>query len=141
VCGDAPAAEGVTIFGQVTTERLADLYRRAWVFCLPSSYEGFGVPYIEAMASGTAVVATPNPGALEVLDGGIFGKIVEPDQIGAAILELLNDARSRDSMAATGLVRAQEYSWDRVVSAYERIYADVAAERQRVGRPMRKAWT
>jgi len=141
VCGDAPLAAGVTTFGRITTERLADLYRRAWVFCLPSSYEGFGVPYIEAMASGTAVVATPNPGALEVLDGGRFGKIVEPDQIGAAILELLNNAPPRDSMAAAGLKRAQEYSWDRVLSEYERIYTEVAAERQKMGRRVRSAWT
>jgi phosphatidyl-myo-inositol alpha-mannosyltransferase len=140
VCGDAPAAAGMTVFGRVTTERLADLYRRAWVFCLPSSYEGFGVPYIEAMASGTSVVATPNPGALEVLDGGKYGAIAEPRQIGAAVLELLKDEPRRNSIAAAGLERAQEYSWDRVVAAYERIYTDVAAERQRAGRPVPRAW-
>ena len=72
VCGDAPPAPNVAAFGRVPLEKLADLYRRAWVFCLPSSYEGFGVPYIEAMASGTPVVATPNVGAVEVLgDGGM----------------------------------------------------------------------
>ena len=61
VCDDAPPAPGVTVLGRVGEAQLAELYRKAWVFCLPSSYEGFGVPYIEAMASGTAVVATPNP--------------------------------------------------------------------------------
>ncbi len=46
---------------------LAQAYREAWVFALPSTYEGFGLPYLEAMASGTPVVATPNPGASELL--------------------------------------------------------------------------
>lgn len=50
--------DGVRVLGKVSLERLTEFYRRAWLFCLPSSYEGFGVPYIEAMASGTAVVAT-----------------------------------------------------------------------------------
>ena len=51
VCNDAPIEPGVSVLGLVPLEQLAELYRRAWVFCLPSSYEGFGVPYIEAMAS------------------------------------------------------------------------------------------
>ena len=62
--------DGLSWFGRVDAVRLAELYRKAWVFCLPSTYEGFGVPYIEAMASGTVVVATPNPGALEVTRNG-----------------------------------------------------------------------
>jgi phosphatidylinositol alpha-mannosyltransferase len=67
---------GVKVFGGVSEAELIDLYQQAWVFCLPSSYEGFGVPYIEAMACGTPVVATPNPGALQVLDGGRYGLYV-----------------------------------------------------------------
>src|SRR5581483_8941283 len=91
VCSDAPAAPGVTVHGRVSEKELAELYSRAWVFCLPSSYEGFGVPYIEAMASGTPVVATPNPGSLEVLDGGRCGVIVDPDELGDALIALLRD--------------------------------------------------
>jgi glycosyltransferase involved in cell wall biosynthesis len=82
VCEDAPAEPGVTVFGKVPLDRLSELYRRAWVFCLPSSYEGFGVPYIEAMASGTPVVATPNVGAREVLDDGKYGVIAPPAELG-----------------------------------------------------------
>ena len=47
--------------GRVSDEELARLYARAWVFCLPSSYEGFGIPYAEAMSAGLPVVATPKP--------------------------------------------------------------------------------
>ena len=65
---------GVRRYGRVSSETLAELYRSAWAFCLPSTYEGFGVPYIEAMAARTAVIATsPNPGAREVLSDGSYG--------------------------------------------------------------------
>ena len=50
---------GRRAFGAVDEATLHELLRRAWVMCLPSAYEGFGRPYIEAMAAGTAVVASP----------------------------------------------------------------------------------
>jgi glycosyltransferase involved in cell wall biosynthesis len=95
VCDNVPDAPGVTAFGRVPFLKLTDLFRRASVFCLPSSYEGFGVPYIEAMASGTPVVATPNPGACEVLQNGEFGVIAEPENLSASLLSLLTDAREQ----------------------------------------------
>jgi phosphatidylinositol alpha-mannosyltransferase len=62
---------GVRRYGRVSAAELAELYRSSWLFCLPSTYEGFGVPYIEAMAANTAVIATsPNPGAAEILERG-----------------------------------------------------------------------
>ncbi len=129
VCVDAPAAPGVDLMGRVSTAALAELYRRAWVFCLPSSYEGFGVPYIEAMASAAPVVATPNPGAAEVLDGGRFGVIAEPEQLGRAVLSLLQDEPRRRQLAAAGLERAGSYGWDRIAAAYEAVYAAVRGAR------------
>jgi glycosyltransferase involved in cell wall biosynthesis len=91
---DAPDAPGVVQLGRPPTDELAEHYRRAWVFCLPSTYEGFGIPYVEAMASGTAVVASPNPGAREVLRNGALGRVVRP----AA-------ARSGTPAAGTGRAR------------------------------------
>jgi glycosyltransferase involved in cell wall biosynthesis len=125
VCGDAPAAPGVEVLGRLSTADLADRYRRAWVFCLPSSYEGFGVPYIEAMASGTPVVATPNVGAREVLDEGRFGLIVDPGQLGQAILSLLQSPGERERLSVAGLARVQQYSWDTIVSRYETLYEEL----------------
>jgi len=129
VCDDAPAVPGVTVFGRVSLEKLAELYRRAWVFCLASSYEGFGVPYIEAMASGTPVVATPNVGACEVLGDGKFGVIVEPAKLGEALLRLLCDSDERERLRRVGLERARDFDWNRIAGQYERIYADLTEER------------
>lgn len=129
VCSDAPEADGVTVFGRISSEKLAELYRKAWVFCLPSSYEGFGVPYIEAMASGTPVVATPNPGAIEVLENGDLGVIVQPDGLGRALISLLNDEERRKRYAVAGLERAKDYGWDTIASQYKQLYSRVLSGR------------
>jgi phosphatidylinositol alpha-mannosyltransferase len=122
VCKDAPQRPGVKVLGRVSDDELAALYGRAWVFCLPSSYEGFGIPYAEAMAAGCPVVATPNPGALEVTGGGQFGVIVEPEGVGSAIARLLGDADERERLASAGLERARDYDLDVVTSTYETLY-------------------
>jgi phosphatidylinositol alpha-mannosyltransferase len=113
-----PGLPGVKVFGSVTNERLAELYRNAWIFCLPSSYEGFGVPYIEAMASGTAVVSTPNLGALEVTGNGEYGRIVSEADLGSGICDLLSNHDSRNELAALGLERTNSLDWDALIKLY-----------------------
>ena len=119
---DEQEGEGVRWMGRIDQSVLVDLYRRAWVFCLPSTYEGFGVPYIEAMASGVPVVASPNVGALEVTRDGQDGVIARDEELGARMLELLRDARMRGEWRERGLRRAQDFSWDRVCQSYEEVY-------------------
>jgi phosphatidylinositol alpha-mannosyltransferase len=123
VCDDQVEGAGIEWFGRVSTRLLCELYRKAWVFCLPSSYEGFGVPYIEAMASGTAVVATPNRGAVEVLQNGTCGIITGEDRLGRKLLQVLRDSRLRSFLERTGLERAQSFGWDIVCKAYESLYS------------------
>jgi len=131
VCDEGPQSDGVTYFRNIPLDQLADLYRRAWVFCLPSSYEGFGVPYIEAMASGTPVVATPNVGAVEVLENGKWGVLTGIHTIGNEIVRLLKDEPKRNRLAAAGLKRAQTFAWDHILEQYERIYADCGTSASR----------
>lgn len=114
--------EGIINFGKVSLATLGNLYQQAWIFCLPSTYEGFGVPYIEAMAAGTPVVATTNPGAQEVLGNGEHGSIVEDAELGEQINRLLGNAELRQSYAAKGLLRSQEFSWEQVALQYENLY-------------------
>jgi glycosyltransferase involved in cell wall biosynthesis len=121
VCDDAPEAPGVRVLGRVADDELAALYRQAWVFCLPSTYEGFGVPYIEAMAAGTPVVATPNRGAVEVLDGGHLGVITPAEQLGRALVELLLDADRRTELAARGLAAVGTYDVRTTAQQYVRL--------------------
>lgn len=114
--------DGVVALGRLTDEELVEEYRRAWVFCLPSTYEGFGIPYAEAMAAGLPVVATPNVGARYVTDEGRFGILTELSDLSGRIVEVLTDAPLRERLAASARERSQEFDLERVVSAYERIY-------------------
>jgi glycosyltransferase involved in cell wall biosynthesis len=125
VVSQGPPAQGVTYFTGISQEDLATLYRRAWVYASPSTYEGFGLPYIEALASGTPVVATPNPGSKEILEDGRFGLLVRDSEFCGKICDLLSNAAWRDAMADNGLRRAQFYSLDNMVHSYETFLLDL----------------
>ena len=113
-----PNIPGVKTFGSVTNEQLAELYRKAWVFCLPSTYEGFGVPYIEAMASGTPIISTPNVGALEVTDYGRYGIVCPDESLGTCLIQLLSNDKTRDTYVQLGLERTRHLDWDTLVLKY-----------------------
>ena len=113
------AVPGVSYHTGVDDAELASLYRRAWVYASPSTYEGFGLPYLEAMACGTAVVATPNAGSAEVLAAGRYGRLVERERFGAAIVELLSDTSGRHALEVDGVARARQLSSEIMIDRYE----------------------
>jgi glycosyltransferase involved in cell wall biosynthesis len=73
----------VTFAGFVPDNELADHYRLADVFAMPSTGEGFGIVFLEAMACGTPVVAGNRDGSVDALDHGRLGTLVDPNDIGA----------------------------------------------------------
>ena len=121
VCEDAPDLPGVVRFGRIGQSELVDLYQRAWVFCLPSSYEAFGIPYIEAMACGTPVVASINPGSRELINSAV-GDVVPDAELADAICRRLEGGPPRQSTVEACRAEAAKYSWDRVLSMYELVY-------------------
>ncbi len=125
------SGEGIRNFGRVPLDTLCDLFQKAWIFCLPSTYEGFGVPYIEAMASGTAVVASPNLGAKEVLAEGKYGLIAEDDQLGSSINQLIGNPDLLSHYIDQGLIRSLDFSWNCVAEKYEKIYEKTCASRSK----------
>ena len=133
VCPEKVAMEGVKWLPGISDEQLAELYRQAWVFCMPSTYEGFGVPYIEALASGTAVVATKNAGASEILDFNAGSTIVNEAQLGLTISDLLRDDSKRTLMQSWARSSSERFDWRKVAENYELAYS-TAIERIRAGR-------
>nr|WP_246414154.1 glycosyltransferase family 4 protein [Microbacterium thalassium] len=124
VTQDAPSdlPDGVTVLGRLTDDELAAEYRSAWVFCLPSSYEGFGIPYAEAMTAGLPVVATPNQGARFVTDDGCYGVLVPLAGLGGRLASLLQDAAERERLSDASRERAQAFELTTVADCYERLY-------------------
>jgi glycosyltransferase involved in cell wall biosynthesis len=119
----------VRFFGFVPDATLAILYRLARVFVFPSLYEGFGLPPLEAMASGTPVITSNVSSLPEVVgDAAMLIDPYEPDAIAGAMRRVLLEDRLRDDMRERGLARAREFSWDRSVRRVRQIYDEVLAQ-------------
>jgi phosphatidylinositol alpha-mannosyltransferase len=134
VTDDETGGPGIRTWNRPGDTELAELYRRAWIFASPSRYEGFGVPYVEALSSGTPVVAHTNPGALELLGAGTGGVVVEEDELGGTLLALLENEERRRELEKLGVAYSERFDWERVAASYEEIYRSLA-RRGREGSP------
>jgi len=121
------AADGrVRALGYLDDETLAVLYASARMLIYPSIYEGFGLPPLEAMASGTPVVTSNVSSLPEVV--GEAGVQVEPQNVYGlreAILSLVEDDARWESLRAAGLARAAQFSWQRCARETLAVYRKV----------------
>jgi glycosyltransferase involved in cell wall biosynthesis len=109
--GELPA--DVRLLGFVPDADLPALVTGAHAFVFPSLYEGFGLPVLEAMACGTPVVCARGSALEELADGAAV--LVDPEDvnaIAAGLTQILEDRTLARGLAARGLARAQQYSWD-----------------------------
>ncbi|MGB4805101.1 MAG: glycosyltransferase family 1 protein [Anaerolineae bacterium] len=105
----------ILVLGAVSEADLPVLYSGAEVFILPSLYEGYGLPVIEAMACGVAV-ACSNTSSLPEVVGGDAGVLFDPadsDEMAAVLRRLLTDGALRTTLQQTGLARARQFTWQR----------------------------
>jgi phosphatidylinositol alpha-1,6-mannosyltransferase len=103
---DAGVNERVRFLGRVGLQTLVELYRMADLFVMPSTGEGFGVAFLEAMASGTSVLGLRVAGATDALGDGQLGTLVAEDELPDAIARLLNTPQP-DSHALAAAARAR----------------------------------
>jgi len=112
-----------TIFSNVDDETLAKLYSSSDVFIFTSYRESFGLPPLEAMASGTAVVTTDCGGIRDYAINDYNSLITppgDPSAIADAVTKILNNQRLRDSLIQGGLETAKQWTWDKVVDKFEK---------------------
>ena len=118
----------VDIVGWSSEIQLVNEYRAADIFAYPSIYEGFGLPVLEAMATGTPIVASTGGSIPEVAgDSALLVDPLDPDAIAAAILDLAANGDLAAGLRAKGLERARIFSWERTAKAHAAVYASLLA--------------
>lgn len=122
--------ERCRVMGRVSDAVLAELYARCGVFCYPSLGEGFGLPVLEAMAAGAAVVTSNTSSLPEV--GGEAAEYVDPrspESIAVGLEHVLTDGECREELRRRGRIRSREFSWERTAAAVVRALERAAAAR------------
>jgi len=122
----SPCAKYIHYFPELDDERLSMFYALADVFVFPSRYDGFGLPVLEAMASGTPVIVAETSSLPEVVgDAGIF---IPPDstgEIAKRIISLLSDKKRLSEFRERGIARAALFTPERtaslILSSYEKV--------------------
>jgi glycosyltransferase involved in cell wall biosynthesis len=127
-------ADAVRFLDFVPDEDLLPLYQSAEMLAMPSIYEGFGIPAVEAMAAGIPVVTSTGGSLPEIV--GDAALTVAPDDVGAlaaAILRLLTDAELRASLVQRGLRRAARFTWQAAAQAHVQVYHEVGGRARQRG--------
>ena len=119
-----PVSERIHFTGYVTDRQLAACYRCSTAFVLPSLYEGFGLPVIEAMAHGVPV-ACSNAGALPEVcgDAGVLFDPQSVEAIAAAVSRILSEPDLRERLSRAGQARAAQFSWKKTAELTSAVYA------------------
>jgi glycosyltransferase involved in cell wall biosynthesis len=123
----------IHFLGFVTDDELLQLYNACDCFAFPSFYEGFGIPVLEAMACGRAVICSNASSIPEVADGAAL--LFNPhntDEIVSALFDVLRDGELRARMERLGIQRASHFTWQKTAEMTLDVYREVAGAAVRV---------
>lgn len=128
--GTLGIGDHVVHLGPVPDDRLPQIYREADLLVMPSLHEGFGLPVLEAMASGTPVLAANRGSLPEVVgDAGLLvDDPTDPEALAGAIVQGLGDGALRRDLRARGLARAATFTWKRTAQETLEVYREVYEE-------------
>jgi glycosyltransferase involved in cell wall biosynthesis len=106
--------QNVTIIGKFETKDLSSLISGAEAFVLPSLYEGFGLPILEAMACGTPVIAADNSSLSEIVgDSGLLFEAYNWEELAESLKKLLNNDKLKNDLQKKGLEKVKFFSWEK----------------------------
>jgi len=123
---NSPAARRILVTGYISDTEMANWYARASIFAFPSLDEGFGIPVLEAMAHGVAVITSDCSALPEV--AGNAALLVDPknvDAIAAALLDLASSPERRRELSEAGRMRAELFKWRRAVDQTYGVYQEL----------------
>lgn len=131
---ESGVADRIRFIGFVSDRELLHLYNACDVFAFPSLYEGFGLPALEAMACGRAVVCSNTSALPEVVDGAaILFDPLSIDEMVRAIRDLLLDSELKARMERLGLQRAAQFSWQKTAQKTLDVFYEVAGASRPAG--------
>lgn len=124
-------ARDVVIRGYVGHDEMPVLYNAADLMIYPSSYEGFGMPVLEAMACGTPVIALDNT-AFPEFAGGVAHLLPDarPETLATGIFDILSDENRRGRMSRAGPARAAAYDWKLITKRYLELMMPLVEQRK-----------
>ncbi len=119
-----PKTKSKIVFAKpIEEEDLSIVYSNALCFFFMSTYEGFGLPALEAMQCGTPVITSNATSLPEVVgDAGIMLSPTNKDELCSAMLKVFVDSALRDKLSQLGLQRSKEFSWERCAKEYAGIF-------------------
>lgn len=126
----SPARERIAVLGYVPVEDLAAWYARAQVFAFPSLDEGFGMPVLEAMAAGAAVLTSSRSALPEV--AGDAAVLIDPENLDSLIdglRRVTDEADLRARLTQRGFERARLFSWEKAVAGTWNVYREVLGDK------------
>lgn len=122
-------SDRIRILSYMDDTTMLYLYNAADIFILPSFYEGFGLPPLEAMACGTPVIVSNCSSLPEVVDdAGILIDPREPEEIVAGVEKILDDSEFREDLISRGFDQVRKFSWEEAAERIYKIYEEVADE-------------
>ena len=126
ICRELNLSSIVHWLGDLPVNRLAEEYNRADIFCLPSVQEGFGIVFLEAMASGKPIVAARSAAVPEVVRSGILAEPDNVDALAEAITGLYRNPDRRHALGSAGRVDVEQFEMNRVAKIFLSQLAKVA---------------
>jgi glycosyltransferase involved in cell wall biosynthesis len=120
-------SNSVVLTGHTPDEHVPGLYARASMLVVPSLYEGFGFPVLEAMATGTPVICSDTSSLPEVAgDAAIFFSPEDEHALANAMEDLIQNPSTGEQLRRKGIDRARHFTWQRVAQQTIAIYREVA---------------